>query len=117
MVRSVLVVDDDPDFLALATRILEALGVEQIVTAPNAAAAVAEAATHRPAAALVDIGLPDRNGIDLARELAALGWSPRVVLTSSDNHAVVADSGAPRIPFLPKEDLAEAALRELFGAS
>jgi two-component system KDP operon response regulator KdpE len=120
MVPSVLVVDDDPDFLALATRILEAMGVERIVTAPNAAAAVALAAAHRPYAALVDLGLPDRDGTDLGQELAALAWSPRVVLTSADPDAVTAldpSPGAGSLPFLSKEDLAEGELRRLLGSA
>ena len=121
MMPSVLVVDDDADFLALATRILQAIGVEEILTAPNAAAALAKAAAHRPEAALVDVGLPDRDGTDLAQELAALDWSPRVVLTSSDHDAVTAvdaASGIARLPFVPKEDLAEGELlRHLVGAA
>jgi CheY-like chemotaxis protein len=115
---SVLVVDDDADFLALASRMLEAIGVERILTAQNAAAALTQAAAHRPGAALVDVGLPDRDGVELGQELAALAWSPRVVLTSSDNEAVTADelaSGGVSLPFLAKEDLAEGELRQLFG--
>jgi CheY-like chemotaxis protein len=113
MVPSVLVVDDDAEFLALATRILQAIGVEQILTAPTAADALAVAAAHRPSAALVDVGLPDRDGADLARELAALAWSPRVVLTSSDKDAVTPDA----LPFVPKEALAGGELGQLFGSA
>jgi CheY-like chemotaxis protein len=112
MVSSVLVVDDDPDFLALATRILEEMGVEEISTAASAATAITAAGASRPQAALVDIGLPDRDGLDVARQLAALPWSPRVVLTSTDM-----DPGATEsLPFLPKEELTDGALRKLlFG--
>ncbi len=114
-----LVVDDDADFRALAARILAAIGVQQILMAPTAEAALTEAAAHRPRAALVDVGLPDRNGADLARELHSLAWSPRVVVTSSDRDAVtIVDSvfGVDRVPFLPKEDLTEGELARLFGA-
>jgi CheY-like chemotaxis protein len=111
MVSSVLVVDDDPDFLALATRILEDMGVEEISTARTAATALTEAGASRPRAALVDVDLPDRDGINLARELAALPWSPRVVLTSTDSER----GGTESLPFLPKEELADGALRELFS--
>jgi CheY-like chemotaxis protein len=117
MVACVLVVDDDAEFLALAARMFAAIGVEQILTAPTAADALIQATAHQPGAALVDVGLPDRDGIDLAQELVALAWSPRVVLTSSDNEAVAAvneGSGAVNLPFLAKEDLAEGELRHLF---
>jgi CheY-like chemotaxis protein len=116
VVSSVLVVDDDPAFLALAARILEGLGVAHISTAPDAATAVTQADARRPQAALVDVGLPDRGGIDLARELATRPWSPRVVLTSTDRDAANAmetEDGRPRIPFLPKEELANGTLRKL----
>jgi DNA-binding NarL/FixJ family response regulator len=66
---------------------------------------------------LIDIGLPDRNGADLAQDLAMLPWSPRVVLTSSDRDGVVGGDSIPvaaALPFVPKEDLTEDTLRELF---
>jgi DNA-binding NarL/FixJ family response regulator len=67
---------------------------------------------------LVDVGLPDRDGVDLARELSALPWRPRVVLTSTDTEAATASeieaSGAQA--FVPKIQLPNAALGELLGA-
>jgi CheY-like chemotaxis protein len=109
MASSVLVVDDDPDFLALAARILEEMGVEEILTAASAATAIAAAHAGRPQAALVDVGLPDRDGLDVARQLAALPWSPRVVLTSTDEDA----GDSERLPFLPKQELTDGALCKL----
>ena len=120
MVSCGLVVDDDPYFVTLVARILEAMGVERILTAPDAATALEQAVAHRPPAALVDVGLPDRDGTDLGKELAALCWSPRVVLTSTDNDAVAALDSAPggvSLPFLPKEDLAERELRRLLRSA
>lgn len=116
MALTVLVVDDDPAFLSLAARLLEEVGVAEIMTATNAAAAIAQAAAGRPQAVLVDVGLPDRDGVDLALELAALPWSPRVVLTSTDRDTVItsADSDPQHtLPFVPKDELADGALRSL----
>ena len=116
MVSSVLVVDDDPDFLALAARVLREMGVELVLTAPNAAEGRSEAVAKRPDAVLVDVGLPDRGGIELACELAEMAWRPRVVVTSTDRDAARAlearqsDGG---IPFVPKEELANESLRKL----
>jgi len=66
---------------------------------------------------LVDVGLPDTDGIALARELTALPWRPRVVLTSSNAEAATASevrsSGAEA--FVPKNELPGAALAELLG--
>jgi DNA-binding response OmpR family regulator len=105
----VLIIDDDPDFLALTARILVELGVDAPWTAADAAQGLAAALQSRPDAVLVDIGLPDRDGIDLAYELSELSWRPRIVLTSSDSDAVLAldpHDGRPDLPFLGKEDLA-----------
>jgi CheY-like chemotaxis protein len=113
---SVLVVDDDPAFLFLAMRLLEDMGAHVVATAEDAAAAIVAADVARPEAALVDVGLPDRDGIDLAHELAALPWRPRVVLTSTDTEAVraiAAYDGQRKLPFVPKEELANPPLRRL----
>jgi CheY-like chemotaxis protein len=116
MVDSVLVVDDDAAFLALAVRVLTELGIAVVLTAGDAAAAMREAKAARPAAALVDVDLPGRDGIDLAAELAALPWAPRVVLTSADRdagRAVAALGEGTRPAFVPKEELAGETLRRL----
>jgi DNA-binding NarL/FixJ family response regulator len=118
MVSSVLIVDDDPAFLALAARVLIGLGIEVVGRAPDAATAVRLAEDTRPEGALVDVGLPDRDGIDLAYELSALPWGPTVVLTSSDADAAGAIGsrpGAPSIPFVPKDQLTNGALRRHLG--
>jgi DNA-binding NarL/FixJ family response regulator len=119
MVVSVLIVDDDPTFLSLAERALEGMGIEVVATAQDPAAAIEAAKATRPGGALVDIGLPDREGIDLAYQLAALPWSPRVVLTSTDRDAgsaLDAHDGRHRLPFVPKEELADGRLSRLLTA-
>jgi CheY-like chemotaxis protein len=112
MDRSILVVDDDPAFRELAGRILVDLGLRVTAQADTAAAAIAMATDTRPDAALVDIDLPDGDGIELAGRLAALPWSPRVVLTSVDPDAAAPDevhrSGAHA--FLSTDKLANGGL-------
>jgi DNA-binding NarL/FixJ family response regulator len=114
---SVLLVDDDAEFLALATRVFESMGVEIVATAQDAASAIAAAEATKPQAALVDVGLPDRNGVDLGTELAALPWGPRVVLTSTDSDVGRdVESRGVNLPFIAKENLATDRLRSLLGA-
>jgi DNA-binding NarL/FixJ family response regulator len=116
MSGSVLIVDDDPIFLALATRILTQAGLEVVATARDAAGAVSAATATKPDAVLVDVGLPDREGVDLAYELAELPWRPRVVLTSADSdagYAIDLLDGRPRLPFIPKQQLANGRLPSL----
>jgi CheY-like chemotaxis protein len=117
MKGSVLVVDDDPAFRRLAQRILDAFGLAVAGEADTAASAISVAGALRPDAVLVDVGLPDSDGIALARELTALPWRPRVVLTSSNAEAATASevrsSGAEA--FVPKNELPSAALDDLLG--
>jgi CheY-like chemotaxis protein len=114
----VLIVDDDSAFLTLAEGILARLGLEVGATAPDAARALDIARDVRPDAMLVDVGLPDRDGIDLAHELAELPWAPLVVLTSSDSEVSVAAEARNehgRIPFIAKTELAGDELRRAFS--
>jgi DNA-binding NarL/FixJ family response regulator len=118
MTMSVLVVDDDPAFRAVARRIVAAAGLSIAGEAGTAGAAAEIAAALRPDAALVDVGLPDEDGVTLAVKLIALPWRPRVLLMSSDPEAVgpqeLRRSGAAG--FLFKQDLPEAPLARLFMA-
>jgi DNA-binding NarL/FixJ family response regulator len=115
---SVLVIDDDSIFRALARRMLVDCGLVVVGEADTVAAGLAAAMELRPEAALVDVGLPDGNGIALARELSALPWRPRVVLTSTDPDAASPDeirrSGAAA--FVAKDELPNAPLRRLLAA-
>ncbi len=64
----VLVVEDHPD-LAMGLSILLELELGCRVTVTHDGASALRAAFARPAAAIIDIGLPDMTGFDLAREL------------------------------------------------
>jgi CheY-like chemotaxis protein len=106
---SVLIVDDDPAFLRLAARIVGEAGAVAVATASDAAQALEVVRDCRPDAVIVDIGLPDRDGVDLAYELAELPWEPHIVLMSSDSEAfavIELRDGHRRLPFIPKEELA-----------
>jgi CheY-like chemotaxis protein len=109
---SVLVVDDDAAFRALARRLLTARGLTVIGEADSVGAALVAATGGEPSAALVDVGLPDGDGLDLARRLTELPWRPRVVLMSVDADVVTAAdvvrSGARA--FVHKADLPNAPL-------
>lgn len=117
MCASVLVVDDDPAFRRMARSLLAGFGLAVAGEADTAAAALAAAGALRPDAVLVDVMLPDGDGVALARDLVALPWHPRVVLTSSNEDVAsgreVKDSGAHA--FVPKVQLPNAALGELLG--
>ena len=87
MARAVLIVDDDAAFRDLAARIVTSWGHVVVGHAGSVAEALACAAELMPDTALVDIGLPDGDGFALARQLAAMPGSVRVILISSDSDA------------------------------
>lgn len=114
-----LIVDDDDSFRSLAARMVRAHGLTVVGEAGDVAEGAAAARRLRPDAALVDVGLPDGDGIALAGELAGLPWSPQVVVISSDGEFARAARPGPngtQLPFVAKEDLPSSPLRELLGA-
>ena len=82
-----LVVDDHPAFRASARRLLELDGFRVVGEAGDAESALRLTRELRPEVALLDIGLPDRSGFEVARQLA--GGPTRVVLISSRGPADV----------------------------
>jgi CheY-like chemotaxis protein len=111
----VLVVDDDAAFRELASALLRDAGLDVAGEASTYAEGAAAADALRPDAALVDVGLPDGDGLELARRIAALPWSPRVLVTSSDADATTDEAARElgAVAFLPKTELANGSLREL----
>jgi DNA-binding NarL/FixJ family response regulator len=104
---SVLLIDDDAAFRELAKRTLARTRMSVIGEADTAASGAAAARELKPDVMLVDVGLPDGDGVALARDLAELSWRPRIVLTSVDPDAAspedVRRSGA--CGFIPKHEL------------
>ena len=117
MVVSVLVVDDDAQWRAFMRRLVTAAGLTVVAEADSVRAAMDAARRHRPAAALVDLGLPDGDGAALAGDLRELPWAPRIVLTSTDPDGMRgADLRSLGITaFVSKAELPDTALRELLA--
>jgi CheY-like chemotaxis protein len=68
--RRVLVVDDNVDGAEMTAELLRLHGFD-VVVADSAHAALALVPTFVPEVALLDIGLPDMDGYELARRIAA----------------------------------------------
>jgi DNA-binding NarL/FixJ family response regulator len=117
MSGSVLVVDDDDDFRELAVRLLVANGLTVVGEADCVEAARTAALELKPSAALLDVELPDGDGLALARELAVLPWRPKIVLTSIDGD--ITTTGEARLAgacaFVVKAELPDVPLAQLLG--
>src|ERR1700758_474965 len=109
---SVLIVDDDHGFGRVAAEILTDRGYRVVGQATTAVAALAKCEHLRPEAVLLDVRLPDGDGVILAQRLRERPDRPAVLLTSSDRRAVLAGplraSGASG--FVPKTELARSDL-------
>src|SRR5580704_6416384 len=108
---AILIVDDHDGFRAFARAMLEAAGFT-VAEAASGAEATDAAGRVRPRLVLLDIQLPDFDGFEVARRLAAQEDKPVIVLTStreaSDYGGQIAAS--PAAGFLPKDQLSGAAL-------
>ena len=92
----VLVVEDDTGIRDVL-RVLLGAANYRVVEAESANRGEIEARTHKPDAMLVDLGLPDRDGLDLIRRVR--GWSPLPIIvlsarTAEEQKIAALDAGA-----------------------
>jgi OmpR family response regulator RpaB len=77
----ILMVDDDVDLNALVTEYLARFG-HRLVTATTAARGMAELRRERPDLVILDIMLPDTDGLSLCREIRSESDVPIIMLTA-----------------------------------
>jgi two-component system, OmpR family, response regulator MprA len=83
----ILVVDDDPSVLRMLTRSLAAEGHE-VEAVADGGAALAAAERRAPEAVVLDVAMPDLDGLAVCRRLRAGGLTaPVVLLTARDTVA------------------------------
>jgi two-component system, OmpR family, KDP operon response regulator KdpE len=93
---SILVVDDEPQILRGLRTNLRARGYE-VITAADGEAALATAARERPDIAIVDLGLPGIDGVEVIRGIRAWSTMPVLVLSARDQEhdkVLALDAGA-----------------------
>ena len=117
-----LLVDDNDAFLETARALLERQGVQVAGVASNIAGALRQARALRPDVILVDIGLGEESGFELARLLAADGQGGQrvhadVILISAQAERDYADliAESPAAGFLYKPELSAQRIRQLLG--
>jgi DNA-binding response OmpR family regulator len=114
-VSTILIVDDDPRFRTQVCDLLTADGFVVIGEAADGAAGLEAAHALKPDFVLLDVGLPDVEGFEVARALAESGSPPLVVLTSSRDARAYGRrlTNGPFLGFIPKERISGAAIRAL----
>jgi|SRR6516164_5288481 two-component system response regulator (stage 0 sporulation protein F) len=79
---TILVVDDDEVLGRILSRVLQRQG-HAIRRAESAAEALALAQEHSPHLVLIDLCLPDMDGVELARQLRRLDSEMRLILMTA----------------------------------
>jgi DNA-binding NarL/FixJ family response regulator len=116
--RTIFIIDDNAGFRRQARAVLEADGLSVIGEAADGATGLAAVRSARPDLVLLDIGLPDIEGFQVAQELAADDPRPLVVLTSSRSAIEYGPrlTGSPVLGFVPKDELSGSAILDLVAA-
>jgi len=78
---SVLVVEDEPEIRRFLRTSLGAEGY-RVVEAETGERGVVDAGTHKPDLAIVDLGLPDLDGVEVIRRIRAWSTMPIIVLSA-----------------------------------
>jgi DNA-binding NarL/FixJ family response regulator len=115
-----VIVDDSAEFLRAARILLESEGMTVVGTASTGAEALRSAEEHDPDVVLVDVGLGDESGFDVAERLSrAAGRRTRVVMISAHPEQDLRDliDASPAIGFVPKSQLSADAIIGLLDDS
>ena len=83
-VKTVLVVDDEPRIVQLARDYLENAGFA-VLTAGDGRSAIRAFRTRHPDLVVLDLGLPELDGLDVTRAIRADAATPIVMLTARDD--------------------------------
>jgi two-component system KDP operon response regulator KdpE len=81
MAARILVVDDEPNILATVAPLLRGHGYD-VVSAMSARAALDAFYREKPDLLILDLGLPDMNGIEVCRQIRQTSTAPILVLSA-----------------------------------
>ena len=78
---AILIVEDEPEIRRFLRSALVAEG-HKVIESATARRGAIDAATHKPDLAIVDLGLPDHDGIEVIRQIRTWSTMPIVVLSA-----------------------------------
>ena|SRR5687767_8063149 len=113
-----LLVDDEAHVRAYLRLLLREVGITTCLEADNGLTAVSMVQQHNPGLVLLDINLPQLNGLEVLAKLRALGLDVPVIMVTSQsaiggvNEAVRLGASGYLLKHIPKEQ-AVAALKEV----
>jgi len=86
---SILIVDDESSVLDMLTVILNSFGHEVIARASKGADAIRMAREHQPDLIILDVGMPDMDGITVAEQILAEQSVPIIIETGLTEEELV----------------------------
>ena len=92
----ILIVEDEPQIRHFLRTTLTAAGY-RVIEAENGERGVIEAATHKPDLVMVDLGLPDLDGVEVVKRIRAWSALPILILSARSAEAdkvAALDAGA-----------------------
>ncbi len=108
--RTVMIVDDELFFRELLRDILKNAGFTIVAEAADGSEAVEKYRAHRPAITIMDIFMPETNGIEATKEILSFDGNARVLICSGvgydENVEAALKAGAREVifkPFIPEE--------------
>lgn len=106
---TVLIVDDHPVFRRGLAALLRASGIDVVGEAANAEEAVSRAAELAPDVVLMDLGLPDRHGLDATRRILDARPDARIVVVTmfDDDDTVATALAVGAIGYVVKDSAPE----------
>lgn len=103
--RTIMIVDDDPLIRCLTRKIVEHSGYTVVAEANDGMEAIARYSEHRPHITLMDICMPNKNGIDATRDIVSFDRNAKVVMCSAVGHGgleeMALEVGATDVIFKP----------------
>jgi DNA-binding NarL/FixJ family response regulator len=115
---TVLMIDDHDGFRSRARAMLEAEGFDVVGEAADGASGIGAAERLRPAVALVDIGLPDVDGFEVAARIRTDRSAAVIVLISGRDRLDYGDRVATSAAdgFIAKADLSGERIQAIVGS-
>ena len=101
----VLIIDDHAPFRAAARELLERRGFTVVGEADGAKAGLEVADAVAPDAVVLDMQLPDGNGIEVCRALTEANPALAVLLVSAEDHPMRSADECGAVAFLAKRRL------------
>jgi len=97
--QTIMVVDDDPMIRDILRKALEKIGYRVVAEANDGNEAVAKYSALRPQVTLMDICLPNKNGIEATKDIVSFDENANVIMCSAIHHRALlqaAEEGGAR---------------------